>query len=91
VLHGVLYRRLLSDDDESERLQLIVPSSLNDQICRHFHDISTGAHFGAEKTLDKARDFFYWPKMKKGIQHNCSQCDLCAAKKPSRKSDKVPF
>lgn len=91
VLHGVLYRRFFNDNGESGHLQLIVPSSLKDQVCRHFHDIPTGGHLGTEKTLDKVRNSLYWPKMKRDIERYCSQCDLCAAKKPSKTSNKAPL
>jgi hypothetical protein len=33
------------------------------------------------KTLDVLHEHFYWPKMKKDVQHICDKCITCRKKK----------
>lgn len=91
VSNGILCRQFLNEDGDLEHLQLIVPASLRQQVLKYFHDIPSGGHLGAEKTLDKIRNSLYWPKMKRDVENYCSRCDLCAARKPSKASNKAPL
>ena len=61
--------------------QLIVPSHSKSDVLYHFHDIPSGGHLGAEKTLGKIRQTFYWPNIKDDVEKYCSKCTLCAARK----------
>ncbi|MES1923357.1 hypothetical protein MHBO_004921 [Bonamia ostreae] len=86
VSHGTLCRPIINGDPEAEHLQFAVFSYLSRPIFMYFHDVSTGVHFVAEKTLDKTRILLYWPSMKKDIDEYCSQHDLFTAKKPLKAS-----
>lgn len=90
IRNSSLYRRFITDDDEFGHLQFMVPSAFRNQL-RYFHNIPTGGHLEAEKTLDKIKHTMYWPKMKRDIEKYCLQCDLCAAKKPSRAANQAPL
>lgn len=87
-MHGLqlVYCTCICDDSSPGHFQLIVPASLQNQSLRHYHDIPTGGHLGAEIYLDKIKNAWHLPKIKGDIEKYCLQSDLCAEKKPSRKS-----
>ena len=51
VSQGILCREFFDDDGKFLHLQIIVPSSCRQQVLKHFHDVLTGGHLGAEKML----------------------------------------
>ncbi|GBN65899.1 Transposon Ty3-G Gag-Pol polyprotein [Araneus ventricosus] len=57
---GVLYRKWESDDGNTCRWQLILPTSRIPEVLRETHDSTSGGHFGVTKTLSKTRERFYW-------------------------------
>ncbi|GBN07555.1 hypothetical protein AVEN_142001-1, partial [Araneus ventricosus] len=61
---GVLYRKWESDDGSSCRWQLILPKSRIQEFLRETHDSASGCHFGVMKTLRKARERFYWDRLR---------------------------
>lgn len=61
-----------------------VPSSLRSNLLREHHDITIGAHNGANKVYMALRDKFYWPKLHRDIVRYTSSCDDCQHNKPKR-------
>ncbi len=80
VKGGLLYRKFY-DEDGSFRWQLVVPRIKKKEILYQFHDSPTGGHLGAERTLEKVRNHFYWTGLKNYVQNYCKRCDKCAARK----------
>lgn len=78
--NNVLYRTWFNDEHNSVK-QIVVPQQRRDDVLNHFHDIPSSAHLGADKTLDKVRQSFYWPAMKKDIERYCTTCDACSSRK----------
>ena len=72
------------DDEKSQIKQIVVPKSRCAELIHFLHDIPTGGHLGAEKTLEKIRQSFYWSGMKEDIQNYCKRCDQCASRKPTK-------
>lgn len=74
---GVLWRETVS------RTQLVVPESMKALIYKHLHEDM--GHLGAERVLALARERFFWPRMKKEIEHHVT-CVCCCLKrkKPNR-------
>ena len=56
--------------------QLIVPANKRGELIKYLHDIPSSGHLGAEKTLERAKNAFYWPAMKKYIEKYLSPSPL---------------
>jgi len=57
---------------------LCVPlSSMSELLVREAHGGGLMGHFGVVKTLDVLHEHFYWPKMKKDVQHIFDKCITC--------------
>ena len=56
------------------------------------HDHPISAHFGFERTYQKAKERFYWPNMRKDIEIYVKSCDQCQRRgKPNRKNELHPI
>jgi transposase InsO family protein len=73
VTDGLLYLR---DEDQPT---LCVPrvNSVLSSLFRMSHDIPSSGHFGIEKTMEKLSRSYFWPGMRKSIQHYIKNCDSC--------------
>lgn len=78
--NNVLFRKV---DDQ---LRLVVPKNARWQICRMNHD--DVGHFGIAKTLERVKNKYWFPKMRKFIKKYVSACISCAYNKDS--SSRVP-
>ena len=70
-------------------MQMLVPESLKEEILKFYHDVPTAGHLGIDKTLEKIKQHFYWPSMKDYVTKYCNSCDSCAARKPTRSTNKA--
>ena len=72
--------------------QLVVPQGLRETILEHFHDSKlSGGHFAFQKTLDRARQRFWWQSMRKDIERKCENCTLCQARRTAGKKRIAPL
>ena len=83
ISQGLLCRQWYENDDKLQN-KIIVPGSLYTDVVHYFHDIPSGGHLGADKTLAKLRQIFYWPGIKEFVQKYCVQCTKCATRKTSK-------
>ena len=60
-----------SEDDTSHHLQLIVPTSLGEDILQELHAGVSGAHLGQEKTMAWLREHFYWHGQLRDVSNWC--------------------
>ena len=79
---GVLYRRVV-DAQETEYLQLVLPSSFREQAIVGVHNEL--GHLGAERAVALARRRFYWPKMATQIEEWVSNCARCVSFKTTQR------
>ena len=74
VLDGLLY---LAD-------RLYIPSGdLRADLLREAHDAPLSGHLGRDKTFERLKRAFYWPKMHLTVSDYCTTCPSCQAVKPS--------
>ena len=67
--------------DMTHRLQLVVPSELQNEILEQAHDSEFGGgHMGQDKTYDKIRRRFYWKTVFKDTIEFVQNCKLCKAR-----------
>uniref|UniRef100_A0A5S6QWK9 RNA-directed DNA polymerase n=1 Tax=Trichuris muris TaxID=70415 RepID=A0A5S6QWK9_TRIMR len=81
VRDGLLCRVRQARAWKPETFQVIVPWKLRNNVLEMLHDSAAGGHFGAKRTLEKARQRFYWPGMKKDATLWCLRCHRCGARK----------
>jgi len=87
VQQGLLHRRWESADGKQVKLQLMVPRNKVAQVLEEIHGGKSGGHLGVNKTINKARERFYWVNYCDDVKAWCRQCDKCAASKgPSTRS-----
>ena len=82
--NGILWKR---DVGDTSIKQLVVPSSLREEIMSLSHDLPSTGHQGQDRTLDRCKQRFYWYAMSRDVKMfvvSCSQCNR--NKKPNRKS-----
>lgn len=75
---GLLFRKT------NHRSQLVLPAKFKQVALKQLHNDM--GHVGTERVLDLARSRFYWPFMKKEIEHYVTQqCRCVKQKKPVMK------
>lgn len=68
---------------DSGRMKLVVPVSLRRMLTELSHDSPTGGHRGIEKTVERLKKCYWWPRMKEDVQAYVRSCPDCArAKQP---------
>lgn len=60
----------------------VIPGHLRTKVLEECHDSPIGGHFGVEKTWNRVRQLYYFPRMKQFIRTYISKCHLCLAHKP---------
>ena len=59
--------------------KIFVPTTLRQDMLQKVHE----GHFGIEKTIQRARQILFWPRMANDIQTLISSCPTCMTKRPS--------
>ena len=60
---------------------MIIPTQLQEKVLSEIHGGRLSGHLGETKTLQKARERFYWPGMSRSVSDWCRTCPSCAARK----------
>ena len=61
------------------RTQIIVPKLLRPLVLKELHE--NMGHLGVDRTLDLARERFYWPRMQRDIEHHIVHACHCVKQK----------
>lgn len=88
VRDGLLYRAFIDSATYEEHYQLVCPSSRCEDVWRRIHE--AGAHFGADKTLARVQQQFYWPGMEGEVRVFHEKCVACGLWK-SRIEPRAPL
>ena len=76
TLHqSVLYRKVKTPTMPSEKLLLVVPTSLRRQLLKNAHD--KAGHQGAERTMARLSEGAYWVGIGKDVHNYCTHCVTC--------------
>ena len=70
--------------------QLVVPTPLRHEILIGGHDDPLAGHLGVNKTYEKLRERYYWPKMFADVQFWCLSCTHCQMKKSPKQRQTAP-
>ena len=60
-----------------------VPSSLRGEMLEKLHE----RHLGINKTIARARDVLFWPRMSVEITEKIKNCPVCLQKRPSQQPE----
>ena len=63
-------------DTWSEKRQIVIPTSVRNNILEFAHD-SSGGHLGISKTLYKISDKFFWPNLRESVKNYVKTCHVC--------------
>ena len=75
--------------DRSSLYQLALPQQYKSTVIKGLHD--DFGHLGYDRTLDLARNRFFWPKMAQDIQLWCERCKRCCLRKTPSTKTRVPL
>ena len=79
MMDNKLYKQ--SNTPEGAKLVLMLPKALRRDVLYAFHDDPLGGHLGIQKTLDKIRERFYFPRMSDYIKAYVKSCQDCQTRK----------
>ena len=80
---GILYRK------SSLRNQIVLPARYRQLVYKKLHDEM--GHLGSERTVDLARERFYWPFMQSDIKHYVTQVCSCLKQRKPTTSSRAPL
>ena len=80
-IDGFLYR--LHDKTPIISNALVVPMAYQNSLITIYHDDPLSGHQSAERTYDRIRQYYYFPKMYHMIYNYCLSCHICNTHKVS--------
>ena len=91
VSSGVLCRHLQPTGDSPGVLQAVIPDALKEEVLSDLHEGVMGGHLGADKTLGRLRERYYWPGHYNDIRDWCRNCAVCATRKTPTPKARAPL
>ena len=91
IQNTLLYRRWVDDSGQTARWQLVVPVEKRQEVLQHTHDSPAAEHMGVHRTIERVRQGFFWPGLKRDVQRYCQECDACTAQKLPKGAPRVPL
>lgn len=79
---GVLYRQVYRSDGTELICQVLLPSSLKEEVLTEVHQ--KHGHQGVERTLELHCQRCYWPGMADDVAEWCQRCERCQVAKATR-------
>jgi hypothetical protein len=79
--NDILYKRAFNINDNDSYLRLVVPQKYYKLLCEQLHDSVVGGHLGYNKTIESARNRYFWPEMKDYIRRWIQSCHVCQIRK----------
>ena len=67
-----------SDRFGDDSFKLAVPKSMRNKMLKNYHEDSLSGHMGANKTLAKLQERYWWPKMFYDVNDYVRTCERCA-------------
>ena len=80
LCNGLLARKLPSDAS-LPRYAYVVPESLVPSVLYNIHNKPFSGHLGLRRTLQRAKERFFWPRMSARITDYINSCSTCAKTK----------
>lgn len=81
INNGLLYR--YDPLGTSEEAQIVVPKQEQLKVIQIYHEEATAGHYGAEKTIARIAQRYYWKGMRGQVEAYVRKCLDCQRYKPS--------
>lgn len=81
VVDGVLFREWYSRSGQLEKYQLVAPRQIRALILSVAHEGAIAGHYSDKKTVQKVREWFYWPKLATDARDFGRSCEICQKRK----------
>ena len=78
-------------DGSPRRLQTVIPEALQREVLSDLHEGAMGGHLGADKTLGRLKERFYWPGHYNAGRDWCPNCGICASRKTPTPKGRAPL
>lgn len=91
IVNGLLVK---SSGDSSRALPeyaFVIPANLRPSVLQGIHGTPFAGHFGVKKTLMRAKNRYFWPKMSVQIKDFVRSCEICARTKLNYQSNRAPL
>lgn len=89
ITDGVLCRRVKDPKTFEICVQVVCPTTKRQEVWKKYHEAT--AHAGAEKTLSRIRQFFYWPGMDVEVRRFQQVCVACSLQSRTPRAPLHPF
>ena len=90
-LHNGLLVKRLSTETSFPNYAFVLPASLVDSVLHGIHCSPFSGHLGIKRTIHRARERFYWPKMTHQITEFVKNCVTCAQYKLDSQHHQAPL
>jgi hypothetical protein len=90
IENGVL-RRTVIKEGHTPYVQILLPPDFAKTLLKHIHDDVMAGHLGLKRTLERARQRFFYPGMSKDIREYVRKCDVCASAKQAKPDNIAPL
>ncbi|XP_044316589.1 uncharacterized protein K02A2.6-like [Drosophila rhopaloa] len=79
VEDGLLLKRIqfVTGDTQEFPWKLWIPEVLTNTLIQQAHNSDTAMHGGIGRTLNRLRQFYYWPKMAIQVKNYVKDCNIC--------------
>jgi hypothetical protein len=89
VENGIVYRT--ANWHGVDVKQMYVPPAVRWDILKSLHDNPEAGHLGQARTLERARERYFWPGMKKEIRWWIASCHACRARQGPPNAPRAPM
>lgn len=69
--------KLIAGADGAPSWAIVVPRELRAAVLIECHDAPTAGHGGVNKTVDRVRRRYYWPRMRADVKQHIGKCGVC--------------
>ena len=90
ITDGLLVKSL-AVHNEFPRNAVVIPRALLPTVLQGLHNSPSGGHMGITRTLHRARERFFWPKMRETIDTFIQNCQVCSQIKDKSCHGKAPL
>ncbi|XP_071944659.1 uncharacterized protein [Antedon mediterranea] len=88
---GILFRQVFTKHQTEPIEHLVVPYPCRNSVLKVSHDIPLAGHLGRKKTLDRIKQRFFWPGIRKDVTEYCNTCENCQKTSKYKTKLKAPM
>ena len=90
VVNGLLVKRLCVDQSLPQ-YAFVIPEHLVQSVMQGLHCSPFSGHLGIKRTLQRAKERYFWPHMNNELQNFVRHCQVCAQAKLDPNHKKAPL